>query len=422
MGRKPCCEKVGLKRGPWTAEEDQKLVSYITHSGLGCWRAIPKLAGLLRCGKSCRLRWTNYLRPDLKRGIFTEEEENTILDLHATLGNRWSRIAAQLPGRTDNEIKNYWNTRLKKRLRSQGLDPATHLPLDSSKDEDGDDSDSPDGEDDDDSDASGTKVESRKVKKPKLKEPVKPVRQPRGPKPAPQLKMCQSDDGPVLIKVLKAPKSPTSVIINPAPASCKSDDDLHSELSSSSTVTTKSGAEDNHESSFACKLTSLPSYPEAELWKSIKPSTISSPLPPASLLDEWADSYRHVDHPLLLNPYPTQSRFEEMNCSKQVIAPSPIGTLDSAGMQQADMMHFNPQDFVGENYGGIFQETCFAQPEIGMSWSMDADMCQPAPESMFAPSPMPMNPAGMYHREMQQPAPLQQSQELQRLAAILDLI
>ncbi|CAK9210864.1 unnamed protein product, partial [Sphagnum troendelagicum] len=131
MGRKPCCDKVGLKKGPWTAEEDEKLVSFINTHGLGCWRAVPKLAGLLRCGKSCRLRWTNYLRPDLKRGIFAEAEEQLILELHASLGNRWSRIAAQLPGRTDNEIKNYWNTRLKKKLRHMGLDPSTHKPLNS---------------------------------------------------------------------------------------------------------------------------------------------------------------------------------------------------------------------------------------------------------------------------------------------------
>jgi len=129
MGRQPCCDKVGLKKGPWTAEEDQKLVSFLLNNGQCCWRAVPKLAGLLRCGKSCRLRWTNYLRPDLKRGMLSEEEEKTVIELHAELGNRWSKIASHLPGRTDNEIKNHWNTHIKKKLRKMGIDPATHKPL-----------------------------------------------------------------------------------------------------------------------------------------------------------------------------------------------------------------------------------------------------------------------------------------------------
>ncbi|THU66756.1 hypothetical protein C4D60_Mb05t17560 [Musa balbisiana] len=126
MGRRPCCDKSGLKRGPWTAEEDQKLIIFILNNGIHCWRLVPKLAGLMRCGKSCRLRWTNYLRPDLKRGAISEEEENQIIQLHSRLGNRWSKIASHFPGRTDNEIKNHWNTRIKKKLELLGVDPATH--------------------------------------------------------------------------------------------------------------------------------------------------------------------------------------------------------------------------------------------------------------------------------------------------------
>ncbi|XP_068318859.1 MYB-like transcription factor ODO1 [Pyrus communis] len=129
MGRQPCCDKLGVKKGPWTAEEDKKLISFIITNGQCCWRAVPKLAGLRRCGKSCRLRWTNYLRPDLKRGLLTEAEEQLVIDLHARLGNRWSKIAGRLPGRTDNEIKNHWNTHIKKKLLRMGIDPVTHEPL-----------------------------------------------------------------------------------------------------------------------------------------------------------------------------------------------------------------------------------------------------------------------------------------------------
>ncbi|KAF3534054.1 hypothetical protein DY000_02043225 [Brassica cretica] len=126
----PCCMKMGMKRGPWTAEEDEILVSFIKKEGEGRWRSLPKRAGLLRCGKSCRLRWMNYLRPSVKRGGITPDEEDLILRLHRLLGNRWSLIAGRIPGRTDNEIKNYWNTHLRKKLLSEGIDPQTHKPLD----------------------------------------------------------------------------------------------------------------------------------------------------------------------------------------------------------------------------------------------------------------------------------------------------
>ncbi|XXG62513.1 hypothetical protein AAC387_Pa05g0854 [Persea americana] len=129
MGRSPCCEKAHTNKGAWTKEEDQRLISYIKAHGEGCWRSLPKAAGLLRCGKSCRLRWINYLRPDLKRGNFTEEEDELIIKLHSLLGNKWSLIAGRLPGRTDNEIKNYWNTHIKRKLLNRGLDPHTHRPI-----------------------------------------------------------------------------------------------------------------------------------------------------------------------------------------------------------------------------------------------------------------------------------------------------
>ncbi|XP_022988750.1 transcription factor MYB101-like isoform X2 [Cucurbita maxima] len=107
-----------LKKGPWTTAEDGILIEYVQKHGEGNWNAVQKHTGLPRCGKSCRLRWANHLRPNLKKGSFSQEEERLIIELHAKLGNKWARMAAQLPGRTDNEIKNYWNTRMKRRQRA----------------------------------------------------------------------------------------------------------------------------------------------------------------------------------------------------------------------------------------------------------------------------------------------------------------
>ncbi|KAF8380459.1 hypothetical protein HHK36_027946 [Tetracentron sinense] len=107
MGRQPCCDKLGVKKGPWTAEEDKKLINFLLTNGQCCWRAVPKLAGLLRCGKSCRLRWTNYLRPDLKRGLLTESEEQLVIDLHARLGN--SNHNLQVP-ETDGHVNSNDNS------------------------------------------------------------------------------------------------------------------------------------------------------------------------------------------------------------------------------------------------------------------------------------------------------------------------
>ncbi|XP_065861808.1 transcription factor MYB30-like [Euphorbia lathyris] len=129
MGRAPCCEKMGLKKGPWTSQEDNILISHIQKHGHTNWRALPKQAGLLRCGKSCRLRWINYLKPDIKRGNFTLQEEDTIFNLHQILGNRWSAIAAKLPGRTDNEIKNVWHTHLKKKLKRKQESNNQHVDV-----------------------------------------------------------------------------------------------------------------------------------------------------------------------------------------------------------------------------------------------------------------------------------------------------
>ncbi|KAL3624175.1 hypothetical protein CASFOL_032991 [Castilleja foliolosa] len=129
MGRPPCCDKIGVKKGPWTPEEDIMLVSYVQENGPGNWRAVPNTTGLRRCSKSCRLRWTNYLRPGIKRGSFTDQEEKMIIQLQALLGNKWAAIASYLPERTDNDIKNYWNTHLKKKLKRIQNGSGNQLPV-----------------------------------------------------------------------------------------------------------------------------------------------------------------------------------------------------------------------------------------------------------------------------------------------------
>ncbi|XP_028775748.1 transcription factor MYB59-like [Neltuma alba] len=103
-----------MRKGPWTEQEDIKLVSFVGLFGERRWDFIAKVSGLHRTGKSCRLRWVNYLHPGLKRGKMTPQEERLVLELHSKWGNRWSRIARKLPGRTDNEIKNYWRTHMRK--------------------------------------------------------------------------------------------------------------------------------------------------------------------------------------------------------------------------------------------------------------------------------------------------------------------
>ncbi|KAF7053465.1 hypothetical protein CFC21_061392 [Triticum aestivum] len=108
-----------MRKGPWTEQEDLQLVCTVRLFGDRRWDFVAKVSGLNRTGKSCRLRWVNYLHPGLKHGRMSPQEEHLIIELHARWGNRWSRIARRLPGRTDNEIKNYWRTHMRKKAQER---------------------------------------------------------------------------------------------------------------------------------------------------------------------------------------------------------------------------------------------------------------------------------------------------------------
>ncbi|KAG6527818.1 myb-related protein MYBAS1-like [Zingiber officinale] len=117
-GMAPAAAKT-TRKGPWTEQEDLQLVWFVRLFGERRWDFLAKVSGLNRTGKSCRLRWVNYLHPGLKHGRMTPQEERLVLQLHAKWGNRWSRIARKLPGRTDNEIKNYWRTLMRKKAQER---------------------------------------------------------------------------------------------------------------------------------------------------------------------------------------------------------------------------------------------------------------------------------------------------------------
>ncbi|XP_009770621.1 transcription factor MYB48-like [Nicotiana tabacum] len=116
------------RKGPWSEQEDLQLAFYVNLFGDRRWDFLAKVSGLKRTGKSCRLRWVNYLHPGLKRGKMTPQEERLILELHSKWGNRWSRIARKLPGRTDNEIKNYWRTHMRKKAQDDRKNKASISP------------------------------------------------------------------------------------------------------------------------------------------------------------------------------------------------------------------------------------------------------------------------------------------------------
>ncbi|KAK3445439.1 hypothetical protein EUGRSUZ_A01648 [Eucalyptus grandis] len=118
MGHRGEAREEKLRKGPWIEQEDEILTAFVTVLGERRWDYIAKTSGLKRSGKSCRLRWKNYLCPNLKHGPISPEEERIIIKFHEQWGNKWSRIAEKLPGRTDNEIKNFWKTHLRKKVQS----------------------------------------------------------------------------------------------------------------------------------------------------------------------------------------------------------------------------------------------------------------------------------------------------------------
>ncbi|CAN4086103.1 unnamed protein product [Withania somnifera] len=130
MGRPPCCnDKVHNRRCNWTEEDSNTSTFVSTKHGIGNWATVSKKSGYGRCGRTQKQRWSNRLKADVKPDSFTPQEEELIIKLHATIGSRWSIIAQQLAGRTDNDVKNLWNTKLKKKLSAMGIDPVTHKPF-----------------------------------------------------------------------------------------------------------------------------------------------------------------------------------------------------------------------------------------------------------------------------------------------------
>ncbi|KAJ3676444.1 hypothetical protein LUZ60_003856 [Juncus effusus] len=128
-------ERGETRKGPWTEKEDLRLVYFVRVLGERRWNFLAKLSGLDRTGKSCRLRWVNYLNLSLKRGRMTPQEEELIIDLHAKWGNKWSKIASKLPGRTDNGIKNYWRTRFRKKAQEEKKSSSSSISMNSTNNE-----------------------------------------------------------------------------------------------------------------------------------------------------------------------------------------------------------------------------------------------------------------------------------------------
>ncbi|KAL8464902.1 hypothetical protein ACS0TY_034402 [Phlomoides rotata] len=118
------------QKGFWNDDEDEKTITCaLKQNGTGNWTTFSKRSGQRKGGKNNKEKWSSNQKIDPKHKIFTPQEEELVIQLHAAIGSRWPIIAQQLPGKTDNDVKILWNSKLRKKLSAMGIDPVTHKPF-----------------------------------------------------------------------------------------------------------------------------------------------------------------------------------------------------------------------------------------------------------------------------------------------------